>query len=170
MIGHPGGVFSARFAPQWVAFNQDRRHAEAAAEFNIRERVADHHAGCSGDLRELCDSLLEETGQGLTAVALSFVVRTDEECIDVRAGGGELALEGRVDGFDFRSGVETARDATLVGDHDGEKPGLIDAAQCLRHAGEHMEVVPASDVLTFLHFLVQNSIAIEEDGSQTARN
>ena len=65
--------------------DENGRHPQAAAEFNIDKRVADHDAGCGGDGWEPGRGLVEEARERLAAVALAFVVRAEEEGVDMRA-------------------------------------------------------------------------------------
>ena len=66
--------------------------------------------------------------------------------------------------FNIGERVEASGDAALVGDHDDADAGLVQEMKSLWHVGENMEVFPTSNVLAFGHLLVQDSVAIEEDG------
>jgi hypothetical protein len=80
-----------------IAFDEDSQHSEAASEFDVRPRVAEDGAGFSGDLGEFCAGLIEEAGKRLAAVALSFVVGTEVERVDV----GSVRVE-----FELKCGVD----------------------------------------------------------------
>jgi hypothetical protein len=80
-----------------IAFDEDGQHSEAASEFDVRPRVAEDGAGFSGYLGEFCAGLIEEAGKRLAAVALSFVVGTEVERVDV----GSVRVE-----FELKCGVD----------------------------------------------------------------
>ena len=75
-----------------------------------------------------------------------------------------------MDGLDIVNGVEAERDAALVGDHDYTQSRLIEAGNCVRNAGEDAKGGWGRDILAFGHLFVQDSVAVEEDRGQVARN
>jgi len=97
-----------------IAFQQEGGHAQAMAELDVGERVADHEAGAGGDLGELSAGLLEEARERLAAVALLRVVRAEVEGVDVRAVRLQPALQCGVDLAHIIGRVESQRNATLV--------------------------------------------------------
>ncbi len=75
-----------------------------------------------------------------------------------------------MDGFDVGGCVEAEGDAALVGEDDYAQAGLIETGDGLGDAGEDLEAGPRGDVLAFRHFPVEDSVAVEEDGGEVARN
>lgn len=115
------------------------------------------------DLGEAFMGLFEETGEGLAAGALAFVVGAVEEGVDVGAKVLELLIEAGVDGIDVGAGIEPERDTALVGDDNDPETGLIELGNGLCDAREELKFIPAPDVVTFGHFAIDDAIAIEED-------
>ena len=140
--GKLGGMPGPGNLKTQLAFNENRPHAQAAAEFHVDEGVANHDALRSGETRKPGRSLQEETGKRLAAVAAAGVVRADEEGVDVSAAGGEELLEGLVDGGDLGGGIKSEGDAALVGDDNYRKVGAVEAQNSLSDSGQDVEIVP----------------------------
>ncbi len=88
----------------------------------------------------------------------------------MRTVAAEGLLEGGVDGVNIGGCVEAERDAALVGDHDDTQSCLIEAGDGLGDAGENVEGGRGRDIVAFGHLLVQDTVAVEEDGGEVARN
>ena len=114
LAGEAGSGPGAGFLASRVAIDEDGMHAEAAAELNVGERIADHGAGLGGDVREIGLSLLEQARQRLAAVALAVVVRAEVEGVQMRSGLLQQGLQFRLDCQHIRGGVQAEGDATLV--------------------------------------------------------
>ena len=152
---------------RFVAFEKDGSHAEVTAEFDVGEGIAYDEAGGRFDRRELGFCLFEEAGQRFAAVALAPVMRAEVKAVDVSAGDRQLSLELAVYGVHVRRGVEAEGDAALIGDDEDPESGLIETGDGLRHAGQEFELLPAGDVLAFGHFVVDDAVAIEKDGTES---
>jgi len=149
-----------------VAFEEDGGHAQAMAELDVGERVADHEASVGGDLGEVGAGLMEEAGERLAAVALLRVVRAEVEGVDMRAVRLQLALEGGVNLAHVAGGVEAEGDASLVGDDDDAQTRAVEASDGLRYAGQWLKLAPGSNVAAFRQLAVEDSVAVQEDGAQ----
>ncbi len=99
-------------------FDEDRFHSQHGAEFDVGKGITDHRARCGSGFGKARDGLVEEAGQGLAALALSLIVRTDKESINVGASTVEMLLEGSMNGINIGKGVKAEGNAALVRDHD----------------------------------------------------
>lgn len=164
-IGKLNGFFSAGFSGGRIAFNKDGRDAEVAGGMDIGKRVADEDAVGGGGVREIAEGLVEESGSGLAAFALIFVVGAEVECVNARALGCEVLLELSVKRFDVGRCVVAEGNAALVGDDDDASAGAVERGDGGSGAGQEMEVAPMADVLAFGRLAVDDAVAIEEDAA-----
>jgi len=148
---------------RWIAFDEDGLHAEIFGELNVRERVADHQAARGSKGREALLRLKKQPGPGLAALAGVFVMRADEEAVDMRIGAGQLLLKFLVDGVQRAERVEPERNAALVRGDQYALLLLVELGNGLGHAGQHMEIGQRAHVFPFRHLAVQNAIAIKKD-------
>lgn len=163
------GCCCARLLECGIAFDEDGRHAQAAAELDIRGRVTDHHAGRCGNRWELGGRLVEHAGKRLSAIALAFLMRTDKEGVDAGAVRLQQFLKMLMHRFHICGRIKTTRDAALIRDDDDQQSRLVEVGNGLRHAGKYAKLFPAGNIHAFRSLLVQDAVAIEEDGSQIPR-
>lgn len=151
-----------------MAFDEDGQHAESAAKLYVRPGISDHDAGLRGNLREVGLRLLEEAWERLAAATFVLVVGTKIEGIDVRSLRFQVALECGVDGGHVGGAVESQGDAALIGDDDDSQSGAVELADRFLHAGQWLKFARRSYVAAFGHFLIQDAVAIKENGVQRA--
>jgi hypothetical protein len=156
-------------AAEFPRLNEDGFHAQAVAEFDVGERIADHDAGFGGKIGKLGRGLLEKAGKRLAAVALLFVVRAEVEGVYVGAAGFQEVLQGCVHVLHIGGRVEPQRNAALVGDNHDAQARPVEAGDGFRHAGQQVKLVPAGHVAAFRHLFVQHSVAVEEYSIQVTR-
>ena len=65
-------------------------------------------------------------------------------------------------------GVESQRDAALVGDDDDAQARAVEASDGLRDAGQRLKLAPGGDVAAFRHLAIEDAVAVQEDGAQGA--
>lgn len=157
---------SAGFLSRWVAVDEDGEHAEPTAEFNVGEGIAYDDAGFGCNGRKLGNGLMEESRERLAAIAFLLVVGAEVEAVEMRTGLAQDQLQVRGDGLNVCDGVEAEGDAALIGDDDDAEAGAVELCDCLGHAGEQMEFIPRSHVLSFGKLFVEDSVTIEEDRGQ----
>lgn len=148
------GCRDAGFVECGIAFDEDGCHAQAAAELDIGGRVTDHDAASCRNFWEPRDCLVEHARKRLAAIALTVIVRTDKEAVDVGAVSLQQFLKSLVHRFHVGGRIKTARDAALIGDDDYQQPCLIEAGNALRHARQYPELLPAGNVRAFRSLLV----------------
>lgn len=151
-----------------VALDEYGHHAQAASELDVGERVADHDTGSGVDLREVLLCLFVQPRQGLAALALILIVRTEVEGVYVCTMRPEQVVKASVEGFHVRGCVETKSDAALVGDDDNLQSGAIESREGPGYSGQDVEISPGGYVASLRHFLVQNAVTIEENCVQLA--
>lgn len=149
-----------------IDLDEEGGDAEAAAKFHVHKGVSDHDTGGGGDAGELSSGLLEEARQRLAAVALAAVVGADEKGVDMRAVAVEQGLEGGVNRLDVGGGVEPESDAALVGDDHHAQSRAVEQGDGLGYAGQDVKAVPGGYITALRHLLVENSVAVEEDGGE----
>lgn len=149
-----------------IAVDEHRKHAEPAAELDVRPGVADNRAGFGADVGKVRLRLIEQAGQRLAAIALILVVRAEVEAVHMGFVVSQFPLKLGMDTEDVFLGTESEGNASLIGDENDAQAGAIEACDSLGNAGKYAKFPEGGNVATLRKFLIYNSVAIKEDRAQ----
>ncbi len=146
-----------------VAVDEHGFHIQPSAKLYIGERVTDHDALPSCNVRELFDRLFEQPRQRLTAVALLFIVRAKVEAVDMGSLCEQKVLQRGMNGLHIGGGVESQGYTALIAHDDHADSGPIQPSDPFNYAWKETKVRPVGHIASLRHLFIQNAVAIKEN-------
>lgn len=169
-VGQSLRLFSPSFTRLRVTFDKDRSAAEVPGRFNIGQRIADQDTRLRCHVRELSNGPLEQSRSGFSAIALSFIVRTVVEPVNMCTATCEMLLEALMYLVDRFDAAQSKRNTSLIADNEDSTSVRVKLRNRVLNTLKYLELGPVRYVSSFRGLPIDHTIAVKENTMNTMRD